>query len=208
MCFPQDNTASQIAQQQRADEVARQQRIAQGMTSINNTFDNPTTGFTDKFYAGQKQAYMDYASPQIDHQYENAKNSEVYALSRSGLLDSTAGQRENSELSLTNDQARMDTANQAQNFENSARSNVENTRSNLVSQLNATGDNAAASAAAVRQAQNLYQPVGFSPLGNAFATFSQGLSAIGSNSGNNYQGFFNQSPSLFSSGGNASTLVH
>ena len=210
MCFPQDNTASDIAQQQRSDEVARQGRIKQGMASINSVFDDPNTGFNDAFYAKQGQAYLDYANPQIDHQYGLAKDQTAYALARSGLLDSSAGAKTNAELSFTNDTAKTDAANQALNAENSARSNVEQTRGNLVSQLNATGDDAAASAAAVRQAQNLYQPVGYSPLGNAFASFASGLSAIGSNSGNNYQGFFNQSPSLFGAGGggSSSTLVH
>ena len=212
MCFSAlfgggDNSANDIAQQQRADEVARQQRIKDGMASINNVFDNPTTGFTPAFYAKQGQAYTDYATPQVQHDYGLAKDQEVYSLARSGLLDSTAGQKTNSELSYTNDKALTDIANQAQNTENAARSNVEQTRGNLVAELNASGDNAAAAAGAVRQAQNLYQPVGFSPLGNAFQGFTSGLAAIGSNSGNNYQGFFNQSPSLFG-GGNASTLVH
>lgn len=208
MCFGGDNTASDIAKQTRADEVARQTRIKTGMANINAVFDGPN-GFNDAFYAKQGKAYSDYATPQVDHQYGLAKDQTVYALARSGLLDSLAGQNENAELSRTNDQSRIDIANQAQDEENTARSNVENTRGNIVSQLNATGDDAAASAAAVRGAQNLYQPTGYSPLADAFASFTNGLSRVGSNAGNNYSGLINNLPAIFASrgAGGSSTVV-
>lgn len=272
MCFGGgDNSANDIAQQDRADEVARQGRITSGMQKINNVFNGTTTGdgvatgaydptktyynadgsaysstpsagsgsglgglfggapaqtpqslinsgqlytgtkttggFGDDFYNGQKQAYLDYADPQIDHQYGLAKDQTVYALDRSGLLDSLAGQKQNAELSTTNDQARLDAANEGQNVENQARSNVESTRSNLVAQLNATGDDQAAADAATRSAQSLYQPQGFSPLGNAFASFTSGLSNIGANSGNQYSGLINMLPTLFGGKSGASSTV-
>lgn len=289
MCFGGDNTASDIAQQQRQDETARQARIASGMSDIDRIFSGSsagtgvatsydpsktyynadgsvykaagpnttgalgayggtpgglqfanlfgvpgysaatspedlikagklytgvsnTGGFDDAFYAKQGQGYEDYALPQIDHQYGLAKDQEVYALARSGLLDSTAGQNENSELSRTNDQARIDVGNQAQNYENQSRSNVEQVRSNLVSELNATGDDQAAAAAATRQAQNLYQPVGYSPLGDAFATFTSGLSNIGANAGNNYAGLLGRGggaglPALFGGASRGSSSI-
>ncbi len=277
MCFSSDNTASDIAQQNRADEVARQARITAGMSKINSVFDGgpmgvnaatsydpsktyynadgstyspsaagaggygdgiggiarrmvdgmgggaspqdlisqgklftgtqTTGGFNDAFYNGQKQAYVDYAQPQADHQAGLAHDQEVYALARSGLLDSLAGQKENSELTRQEDQNRIDIQNQGQNVANQARSNVEQARGNLVSELNATGDDAAAAAGAVRQAQNLYQPVGFSPLGQLFSSFTQGLSSIGSNANNNYGGLFNQLPALFNRGGSGSSSV-
>ena len=294
MCFfGGDNTASDIAAQNRADQQARQARITSGMADINNVFDGQksgsgvatsydpsktyymadgtqyapykagtsggpfngapgtiggilegvfnglggrtgtptaasgvegdpnqlakegklftgvtsTGGFNDDFYNKQKQAYIDYAQPQADHQAGLAKDQMVYALSRSGLLDSMAGQKENSEFGLAQDQNRIDINNQAQNVENDARSRVENARGNLVSELNATGDDAAAAAGAVRQSQTLYQPVGYSPLGNMFSTFTQGLSNIGSNAQNNYSGLISQLPALFGGGGGGSSRV-
>lgn len=191
MCFGGGaaKVAKQQAAQQRTDEQARQDRITQGMAKINGVFDDPNSGFNDAFYAKQGQAYTDYATPQLDHQYDQQKKSLVYALSRGGLLDSSAGQDQNAELSRDYDQNRLGIANQAKSIEQQARGNVETARGNLVNQLNATGNDELASTEAMRQAKTLNMPQGFSPLGNLFSDISGAVANIGSNAGNNYGGF-------------------
>ena len=104
MCFPKDKTASRMAAQQRADELARQSRIQSGMSEIDRIFSGQ---FNPEFYAKQRQAYLDFATPQLDRQYGDTKDQLVYALSRSGLLDSSAGQTENANLSRASHDAEM-----------------------------------------------------------------------------------------------------
>lgn len=275
MCFGGGGGDSKIAKQQRADEVARQNRIKAGMASIAGIFDgkaagiNPATaydpsqtyyledgsaynpasggggfdgmlrmfagrmagvapgmdpnelirqgklftgvkrtgGFNDDYYAGRREAYEDYALPQLDRQYGNAKRDLIFALDRSGLLRSSAGAGKNAELSDEFDQSRLDVANKGFDVENQARANVENIRSSLVSQLNATGDDQAAAAAAIRNADTLNRPEGFSPLGQVFLNFSDTLSRIGSNARNDYSGIAGGKPLLFSSGGGSARTV-
>lgn len=275
MCFGGGGD-SKIAKQQRADEVARQNRIKAGMASIANIFDgqaagiNPATaydpnqtyylddgsvynpnaggaggfnglirafagrmtgvapgvdpselirqgklftgvnragGFNDDYYAGRRKAYEDYALPQLDTQYDRTKRDLIFALDRSGLRQSSAGAGKNAELSDEFDQSRLDIANKGFDVENQARANVENIRSSLVSQLNATGDDQAAAAAAVRNADALNRPEGFSPLGQVFLNFSDALSRIGSNARNDYSGLSGSKPLLFSSGGGSARTV-
>ena len=205
MCFGGDGGAGELAQQQRADEVARQNRIKAGMSRINDIFGQ----FGDPYYQKQAQAYRDYATPQLDRAYGLTKDNLIYALDRSGILQSSAAINKNKELTNEFDQSRLDIANKAQDTANQARQNVEGVRSNIVNQLNATGDDQAAANTAIRQAQALNQPqTAYSPLTGLFASFANGLQQIGSNARNGYGGFFgNSGGGLFSNSGGSSRVV-
>jgi hypothetical protein len=204
MCFPKDKTASRMAAQQRSDELARQSRIQSGMSEIDRIFSGQ---FNPEFYGKQRQAYLDFATPQLDRQYGDTKDQLVYALSRSGLLDSSAGQTENANLSRAYDRNRLEIAGKAMDTENAARASAENARSNLVTTLNATGDDAATAAAALRQSQNLSMPQGYSPLVGLFGDLSSSIARIGSNAANDYSGLARSIGSLFKTGGRGSQTV-
>ena len=276
MCFGGGGGDSKIAKQQRADEVARQKRIKQGMAAIDAAFSgtgagvNPATsydpsktyynadgsvyqpmdvgsqmasgplafwrraqdgdlgvrtkdliaqgklftdvdrhgGFDDDFYKKRADDYVAYATPTLERQEKQARDGLVYALSRTGNLDSSAAIKRNADLTDEANTQRINVANAGQDEGNKLRANVENVRGNLVSELNATGDNEAAAASALRQVQNLNQPAGFSPLGELFASFANSLSTIGANAGNNYGGFAGTgNRGLFSSSGGSQRVV-
>lgn len=183
MCFG-DGGAKRQAQQARAEEDARKARIAAGMSDIDRTFSR----FTPEFYGERRNNYIEYALPQLDRQLGQNRDELVYALSRTGNLDSSAAIRKNADLNYEGDVARMGVENEGQNKANALRAQVENARSGVVSQLNATGDNQAAADAAVRSAVNMETPVGYSPLGNMFASFAQSVANIGANSGGGFRG--------------------
>lgn len=203
MCFGGDGGAGNIARQQRADEVARQNRIKSGMSSIDTAFSN----FNDGFYSKRAKDYVDYATPSLERQASEARDNLIFALSRSGNLDSSAAIKRNADLTEEANAARIGVANTGIDEANRLRSQVENTRGNVVAELNATGDSSAASAAALRNVQNLHQPAGFSPLGNLFASFAQTIGGIGSNAGNGYGGFSGSGSNLFRSGGGSQRVV-
>lgn len=185
MCFGGGGD-SKIAKQQRADEVARQNRIKSGMAQIAGLFDS---GFNDSFYDKRKQDYIGYATPSLDRQASEARDQLIYALSRTGNLDSSAAIKRNSDLNAEIDEARVGITNEGINQANTLRNSVENTRGAIVAELNATGDAQSAAQSAQRQIQNLSQPAGFSPLGNLFVNFSNSVAGIGANAGNGYSGF-------------------
>jgi hypothetical protein len=155
------------------------------------------SGFDDAFFDKRRQDYVDYATPTLDRQAGDAREQMIYALSRTGNLDSSAAIDKASDLTRDTDEARLAIENQGLDLANTARTNVENVRSNLVSELNATGDSAAAAQGALRNAQNLNMPQGFSPLGQMFQAFASGISNIGSNAANDYKGFLGGGKSLF-----------
>lgn len=195
--------AKKQAQQQRADEDARKARIASGMASIADTFGK----FDEKFFADRAKDYIDYATPQFERQLRDTRDNLIYALSRTGNLRSSAGQRKNADLNYEADTARAGIANDGLNKANELRNQVENSRSNVVAELNATGDSSAAAQAAIRNAVNLSTPVGYSPLGNMFASFAQSAAQIGSNAGNGYSGFAGGGAQTYGASRGSSTVV-
>lgn len=155
----------------RADEQARQQRIREGTGRIDDIFGQ----FDDDFFSGRRQAFLDYASPQLEDQYGDAQKQLTYALSRGGLLNSSVRGQKAGELQKEYDLTKQHVADQAMASETDARNAVEDTRANLVAMLNSTGDAQGAANMAINRASALSKPVPFSPLSNLFASFTQGL---------------------------------
>lgn len=168
----QSKSGGKAAAQARADEQARQERVRQGTESINQTFDGQ---FTPGFFDQRRQAYMDFATPQVDQQHADAQKQLTYSLARSGLLDSSVRGEKTAELSRLYDQNKQQVADKALSSANEAKTSVEGARSDLVSMLNATGDAQGASNSALTRAQALTAPQEFSPLTRLFADFTSGL---------------------------------
>lgn len=167
------NSASQVAEQNRADEVARQQRVREGTTAVDNTFDNQ---FTNDFYDKLSKNYNDYALPQVDKQYADAQKELTYALARQGNLNSSARSAKEAELQTAYDTNKATVANNALGYVSTAKNNVADARSGLISELNTTGDNELAANSAVSRAAALSQPQSYSALGDLFSTFTSTLS--------------------------------
>ena len=160
------------AAQARADEEARQARIRAGTTNINNTFDSQ---FTDDYYKQRRDAYTNYATPQLEDQYADAQKQLTYALARGGLLDSSIRGSKLGELQQQYALQNQDIADKALASETDARNAVEDSRANLISTLNATGDAEQAASTAISRASALSQPAAYSPLASLFADFTDAL---------------------------------
>lgn len=166
------SSGSSEAAQARADEQERQERIRTGTASINDLFDSQ---FTDDFYTGRQQAYLDYASPQLESQYADAQKELTYALARAGTLDSSVRADKVAELQQQYDLNKQQIADQALASSTDARNAVESGRSDLVTTLNATGDAEGAANSAISRASALSQPAAYSPLTQLFSDFTSAL---------------------------------
>ena len=167
MKAPKDHSA----QDARNDEQARQAKIRTGTDKINSTYGQ----FEDKFYDGRNQAFLDYATPQLSQQYDDAQKKLTYSLDRAGTLDSSIRAQKEGELKRLYDQNRQQVADQGLSYQTTAKNNVEASRADLVKTLNATGDAEGAANSALTRAQVLTQPDQYSPLGQLFTTFLSGL---------------------------------
>ena len=152
------------AAQARADEAARQARIKEGITNVDNTFSK----FDDNFFKSRGQAYQNYAMPQFNDQYRQLGNNLTYSLARSGLNNSSEAARQGGILQADNAFGRQQIADQAIGEQQKARQMVEDNRTNLINQLQATGNQSLAASGAQREAAALAMQPSFSPIGNLF----------------------------------------
>jgi hypothetical protein len=171
MCFGSGGDGG--AAQARADEEARQRRLKEGTARIDTEFSK----FDDNFYNSRKQAYTKFAMPQVNDQYRQTGNQLAYSLARSGLGQSSESARQGAVLQRDNAMARQQIADAATGEAQKARQAIEDSRYNLVNQLQATSDPQMAAANAMRQANSLSMQTGFSPIANLFQNATGVLAA-------------------------------
>ena len=160
------------AKRARADEQARQKRIREGTQRVNSIFDRQ---FDDGYFDQQRDAYVNYATPQLDDQRQDANKELIFAMDRGGQLDGSARASLAGELQKKYDLQRQKIQDDALNFRTSAMTNVEDARANLIATLNATGDAQGAANSALSRAAALSQPAAYSPISNLFADFTGAL---------------------------------
>jgi hypothetical protein len=165
-------SSNKAANQARADEQARQAQIRAGTERIGGIFDSQ---FNDQFFDGRRQAFLDYARPQLEDQFGDAQKQLTFALARGGNLDSSVRGQKSAELQKQFDLNQQQIADKALASSTESRNAVEDARGNLVATLNATGDAQGAANSAMTRASALSQPVAFSPLTQLFADFTGGL---------------------------------
>lgn len=187
---PKDNSA-EIARQQ---EEARQQRIQQGQSQIDQQFSQ----FNDPYFNQYQNDYTAYYTPQLDRQFQDAKRKTVLGLHRSGNFSGSAGAGKIGDLTRAYGDNRALLANNALSAVNDLRGRIESTRNDLYGQNRASADPSAAASQAAAQVGYLGAPPSYSPLGDLFgnlvSTVSTGLAAERAG----YPGF---STGLFSNGG-------
>lgn len=159
------------AREAREREQRRQAALSQGMASINQSF----AGFDDNFYDQRKQAYLDYATPQLEKQRGNALEDLTFALARSGLLESSVAARKQGDLEEQYQLQRQGVVDEGNRLANQARQDVASARQSVISDLYATENPAAAAAAAQARARIATQQPTFSPLGMLFQNVTSGL---------------------------------
>jgi hypothetical protein len=165
-----DNTAAvqaaQEAEQARAREAERQNRITTGRARVNETFG----GFNDDFFAGRRKATLDYYTPELTRQFQDARREMEFALARAGLTKSTEAGRQMGLLDERFQVASADVASRAERAAADARRDVETQRSQVLAQLEATGDVDSATSGALARSQTLRSgTVSYDPLGDIFA---------------------------------------
>jgi hypothetical protein len=162
---------TQMAQQQRSDEIARQNSVNESIGNVNNAFSQ----FNDSWFGNKRNDYLSYYTPQVDQQYAQAQQDTLYQLARQGLNNSSAGGKVYSDLARDYGNQKQSVQSGANAYEQQARAQVEAQRNNLINQATATANpSAAASAAnnAVGSLQMIQPSGGYSPLAGLFNTFA------------------------------------
>lgn len=156
----------------RVAEDQRQGTIRWGTSRVDDAFNNQ---FNSNFYDGRRKSYLDYANPQLEDQYADARKQLTYWLDRNGMLDSTARTEKEADLQKLYDTNKRSVNDRALDYENKMKSSVEDARGNLIGMLSATGDVEGATSGALSRAAALSAPEAYDPLGQMFTSFTSTL---------------------------------
>lgn len=193
-----DNSAEIAAQQ----EAQRQANIAAGQRAIDSAFSR----FNDNYYKGVQDAYLNNYDPQINQQYNKARQQLQLNLSRSGALNSSAGAGALSNLQNQYNQTLSSYGQNAIDAANQQRTSVENARQALYSQNVAAADPSASAASASAKAGSIAAPASYSPLGDLFSaaiqTTTPSVQAANAGYSNWISPYFNKSPATTNVGMN------
>tara|TARA_R100000406_G_scaffold55059_1_gene37726 strand:- start:510 stop:1109 length:600 start_codon:yes stop_codon:yes gene_type:complete len=171
MCMGGSRGDGGAAERRRAEEE-RQARIRAGDAKITDQF----KGFDDAFYDNRRNAYLDFAKPQVTDQYEDAFKQLTLALADSNLLNSSAAARRRGDLLKKKGEYERQIGSKANEYANTARSQVEAAKSDLRSQNMNIANPTLVAANAAQRARSLNEVPVFDPLVNLFAGAAEGLS--------------------------------
>lgn len=190
-CGSNNNAADQLRQQQQQQQAWTNQSVA----NINKAF----SGFTPQFYQGIGDAYMNWALPQLNNQYQQTANQLGAKLANQGISRSSGAQNAYNQLQNTNQLNQQQIAGTAQQQSNQLRQQIGQEQSNLYGQAQTATNPSAIGQQALMAAQNFSLPSAFQPLGNLFSNFAN--TYLASQLGNTYNPATQQLLASLSGGG-------
>lgn len=149
-----------------------------------------------------EEAYLNFASPEVDRQALKAGQKVGFQLARRGTTDSSMAAEQSSEIERQKGEAMARIASRASEIGTQRARDIEKARQGIISQLEASGNATAAANAAINQAGTLGGSEAFEPLGQVF---NVGL-ATGKDVLDNRSQPFSQ-PTIFSRSGKGSSKV-
>lgn len=124
----------------------------------------------------REKAMKQYFNPQLRRQFKDATADVTYALSRAGLLDSSAAGEKQADLTRQYGLAEGDILAKVAADQSDTRSNMNVTRNGIESGLRASGDASSAANQALQAAVSFREDMpDLSPLGHLFAGLSEGI---------------------------------
>lgn len=203
MCFPKPNVQSpqEAAAETARLEAERAARVKATSGEVNKVFDER---FGPSYYQGIGDAFTNYYKPQVEKQFGEAQRATKFKFANNA--GSSAANRTAADLYSDKLRADSDVAFGAADAQNSARSDVEGKRAQLIGMAEAGGslENTAALARGTVAPQTT-----FSPIGDLFGKYANTLStaARASDSGQSVSPFFQKQVDFLRGGSKGSQRV-
>jgi hypothetical protein len=174
MCFGGGDDAAESArqdaavakQEQRDEETARQGRITEGQTKINEAFSQFTPDYYKKFQDDSVAAN----TPQVEDQYAKAKDKAAAILAGRGILKSNIASNALGDVEKTRATTLGQIANDAVTQANNLRSAVEKQKTDLYTLNTSAGDPTAMANRAIGESTALVTQPTTSTLGDIFGS--------------------------------------
>jgi hypothetical protein len=161
------SSAKKQAQQQRADEQARQARIQEAVNTINSTFNGAGRS---QLYGGIRDAVFQTNVRDLDKQFTKASNNNLFGLIRSGLMGGSVDTESRGDLAERYGEGRIKAMAAGNEAASGLQSQDEKTRQNLISMAQSGLDTGAAAQMANSQLA----------ASESAARANQGVSTLGS----------------------------
>lgn len=163
------------AERLRQAEERRQANIAQGQQEIASAFGQ----FDDNFFNQRAQSYLDFATPQLDRQFQDQVRQLTASLARTGNLNSSLRGDLMGQLQREYDTSRLSLAEQARGFADQARSGVTTAKSRLMESNAQLADPGTIRNSAMAEAQGLRANPQFAQLGQLLSDLSANVGPAG-----------------------------
>jgi hypothetical protein len=115
-------------------------------------------GYNPAFYDNARQQYVAAGMPGLSEKYQTAREQTQYGLANRGLQQSSTSEKMGDKLANQMSLAKMNLADQGQNYANSLQQQVENYRGQVVGQLQQAVNPAQASMSFLNQAARIPTP--------------------------------------------------
>lgn len=153
-------------------EQQRQSDIEQGTLRVRDTFANQ---FTPDYYEKIRKNFDDFYLPQMENQYQDARQGLVYQLARSGLSDSSVRSDKYGELNEQMALAKQQMQVKGEDYIQQRKTDVQRAQTNVLGQLQQSADAEGAARDAADAALTTSQVQGYDPLGQLFTDATWGL---------------------------------
>lgn len=153
--------SNKAAAQQRQLEEERQLTIKGGVEDVNRVFG----GFNNDFYKQRENDFIDFAMPKLGMEARDTERALRYNLANRSLTNSSANRTSQSSLRRSVADAQGEIGSRALGEAQNLRREVEGQRSNIIAQLQASGDPNVASQQAISSAAMFTAPSTFAPVG-------------------------------------------
>jgi hypothetical protein len=155
---------SDAAGEARARAADREGDVMAGQQKVKENFSK----FDENFYKTREKAYIDYATPSLAREYGKAASENMFDLARRGILKSSMAVGRATSLDEELNKQRQAVAGEANNQANALRTQIENSRSNLMTQASAVANPVTMGVEALRTANTVSAPSAFAPVVGMF----------------------------------------
>lgn len=155
------NQAAQLQQQQ-------QQQLDSSLSTINSAF----AGFTPDYFNKVGQDYQNFATPQLEQQFQQQNKQLTGSLESQGITHSSAANELSDQLTQNLKQAQAGIADTGLQQEQGFQQQVQQQQNTLISQAEAASDPLSIAQGALGQAASIKAPSLFAPVGNFFSNWA------------------------------------
>ena len=157
----------------KADELARQARVDEGIDEIEDVFSQ----YDQDFYDKRSDAYMNYQAPQLKDQYKEGLKELQFALARGGRLNSSTEVAKKAGAAQDLQFQRQEMAGRAMQAASDSEAGVLEAKDKMIKLNLANADPDLAASLSIARSKALNKPPKYDELLDVFGNITEGLAS-------------------------------